>query len=358
MKIAIDVSQIVYGTGVSHYRVNLIKTLLRIDSQNEYLLYAGSLRRKRDVLNIFPEAKVFPIPPRLADLIWNKLHILPIEKLIGKVDLVHTSDWAEPPSMAPKVTTIHDLIPFKFSKITPQIIVSTHKDKLTWVAKESKRIIVPSSCTKNDLVELGFDGNNIRVIPEAPNLTRASDENVERVRRKYGIHGGYIISIGTKPWKNIEKIIDAFHLSKFGKNLKMLIVGERKNTNFQDERGVRFLGYITDNDLSGLITGAKALVFASLYEGFGIPILDAFNCEVPVVTSNISSMPEVAGDAAVLVDPNSVNSIADGIEKVLRGPKSYIEKGLERVKEFSWEKAARSTLEVYEEVMRNNKTTR
>jgi glycosyltransferase involved in cell wall biosynthesis len=351
MRVAIDVSQIVYGTGVSHYLINLVKNLLRIDSQNEYLLYAGSLRRKGDILNVFPRAKVFPIPPRLADLIWNKLHILPIEKLIGQVDLIHTSDWAEPPSAFPKVTTIHDLIPLKFSKITPQVIVSTHKDRLTWVAKESKRIIVPSSCTKNDLVELGFDENIIRVIPEAPNLTKASIEDIERIKKKFGIHGSYIISVGTKPWKNIEKIIDAFHLSKFGKNLKLLVIGEKNDTNFQDERGVRFLGHVTDNDFSGLLTGSKALVYASLYEGFGLPILDAFNCGVPVVTSNISSMPEVAGDAAVLVNPGKVNEIADGIEKVLRGPKGYIEKGLERVKEFSWEKNARETLSVYMEAL-------
>ena len=98
MKIAIDISQIVYGTGVSTYTENLVKNLLKIDKENEYLLFAGTLRRKQDVLKIFPQTKVFPIPPTLADFVWNRLHIYPIERLIGDVDVLHTSDWAEPPS--------------------------------------------------------------------------------------------------------------------------------------------------------------------------------------------------------------------------------------------------------------------
>lgn len=351
MRIAIDVSQIVYGTGVSHYRENLVKNLLRIDNKNEYVLFAGSLRRRGDILRIFPQTKVFPIPPTLTDIIWNKLHILPIERLIGEVDLVHTSDWAEPPAKASKVTTIHDLIPIKFPRLTPSTIVSVHRKRLEWVAKESKRIIVPSFATKKDLIDLGFDESIIRVIPEAPNLTKATDEDMAAARKKYSIHDNYIISIGTKIWKNTERIIGAYHLSKFGKNLKLVVVGERKGTKFSDERGVRFLEQMEDGDLAALLTGAEALVFPSLYEGFGVPILDAFNCEIPVVTSNLSSMTEVAGDAAVLVDPYDINSIADGIEKALRGPKGLVERGHVRVKDFFWKKTAKMTLDVYNETV-------
>lgn len=351
MRIAIDISQVVYGTGVSHYREHLARILLQIDAENEYLLFAGVFRRRATILEVFPNAKVFPVPPVAANILWNKLHILPIEKLIGEVDLVHTSDWAEPPSKASKVTTVHDLIPFKFSRITPRLILNAHSDRLRWVAKESKRIIVPSQNTKKDLVEFGFDEGIVRVISEAPNLTNSIASEIERVRKGYQIHDDYIIAIGTKPWKNIERIIDAFHLSKSGKGLKLIVVGERKGTHFEDERGVRFLGHISDSDLAPLLTGAKALVFASLYEGFGVPILDGFACGVPVVTSNVSSMPEVAGDAAVLVDPYNVNSIAEGIEKALSAPKTYIAKGLKRVKDFSWEKCAQETLEVYKEAI-------
>ncbi|MDP3918181.1 MAG: glycosyltransferase family 1 protein [Candidatus Woesebacteria bacterium] len=351
MKIAIDLSQIIYGTGVSHYRENLVRNLLKIDSENEYVLYAGSLRRKQDILNFFPQTKVFPIPPRLADLIWNRLHIFPIEKIIGDVDLIHTSDWAEPPSKKNKVTTIHDLVALKFSKITPKIIVETHKHRLKWILKESKRIIVPSIATKNDLLELGFKENNIRVIYEAPNLGKATGDEVLEVKKKYSIREDYLIAIGVNPRKNIKGIVDAYHLSKFGKNLKLIIVGEKINTKLEDERGVRFLGHVSDFDLKALLTGSKALIFPSLYEGFGVPILDAFNCEVPVVTSNISSMPEVAGGAAILVDPYDINSIASGIEEAISKPKTLIAKGLKRVSEFSWTKTAEETLKVYKEII-------
>lgn len=107
---------------------------------------------------------------------------------------------------------------------------------------------------------------------------------------------------------------------------------------------------MSDRDLTALYTGAKVLVFPSLYEGFGLPILDAFASETPVVTSNISSMPEVAGGAAVLVDPYSIDSIVDGINKAITDRDKLIKKGKQRLKDFSWEKAARETLEVYKEV--------
>lgn len=358
MKIAIDLSQVLYGTGVSHYRDNLVKNLLKIDKDNEYVLFGGSLRQfgalseKIKSYEGKHDTKMFPIPPRLANLIWNKLHVLPIEKIIGNVDVVHTSDWSEPPSLLPKVTTIHDLVALKFSKITPKIIVETHKERLKWVFKESKYVIVPSNATKNDLLELGFEENRIRVIYEAPNLVKSTPTEVESVLKKYSIHEEYVISIGVNPRKNTKRIIDAYHLSKFGKNLKLIIVGEHIGSSFEDERGVRFLGHVTDNDLSALLTGSKALIFPSLYEGLGIPVLDAFNCEVPVVTSNISSMPEVSGGAAVLVDPYDVNSIADGIEEALSKPKTLTSKGLKRVKDFSWTNNASETLNVYKEALR------
>ncbi len=358
MRIAIDLTQIIYGTGVSHYRQNLVSNLLKIDAKNEYVLFGGSLRRLDELRTKINDlkadtkaiVKTFPIPPRLADIVWNKLHILPVEKIIGQVDLVHTSDWAEPPSRIKKITTVHDLVALKFSKITPKIVVDTHKQRLKWIYKESRMVIVPSIATKNDLMELGFKEEKIRVIYEAPNLIKSTTENVDEVKKKYSIHDDYIIAIGVNPRKNTKGVIDGYHLSKFGKNLKLIIAGEKINTKLEDERGVRFLGHVPSEDLAALLTGSKALIFPSLYEGLGIPILDAFNCEVPVVTSNISSMPEVAGGAAVLVDPYDTNSIAGGIEEAISKPKTLIAKGLKRVSSFSWTKTAEETLKVYKEV--------
>lgn len=349
MRIAIDVSQIVYGTGVSVYTKNLVKSLLTLDKENEYVLFGGAYRKRREMLNIFPDAKVFPIPPLAADILWNRLHLFPIEKLIGPVDVFHTSDWTEPPSDAFKVTTVHDLYPLKFPKMIHPKILEVHKRKLYWVMKESKRIIVPSTSTKNDLLDLGVNENLIRVIPEAPSMTRASEEKVSEVRKKYQIREDFLICIGITPLKNTKRIIKAFHLATAGKDLKLILVGKPSNIKIEPERNVRILGYIPQDDLAALLSGSKGLIFASLYEGFGIPILDAFNCGVPVVTSNVGSMNEVAGGAAAIVDPENTASIADAIEKILRGPKKFIDKGNIRVAEFSWEKTAEKTLEVYKE---------
>ena len=216
--------------------------------------------------------------------------------------------------------------------------------------KESQIIIVPSKATKEDLIKLGFNEEKIKVIYEAPNFTKAFEGEVEAVKKKYSIFEDYIIMIGTNPRKNIERSIKAYHLAKHGKNLKLIIVGEKKGLTISDERGVRFLGFVPTNDLSPLLTGAKLLLFPSLYEGFGVPILESYNCEVPVVTSNISSMPEAAGGASILVDPYSETSISEGIEEALNKPKTLIAKGLKVVANYSWEKNAKETLEVYKEV--------
>lgn len=355
MKIAIDVSQIVYGTGVSVYTKNLVENLIKIDRENEYVLFAGALRRRGDILKVFPQARVFPIPPTAADLIWNKLHTLPIEKLIGKVDVLHTSDWTEPPSKAFKVATIHDLAPILYPNLFPRdiirSIVGTHKMKLAWTRKESERIIVPSSATKEDLVRLGFDGGKIRVIAEAPSkiFKPISDEDVLRLKNKYQIAGKYLLAVGMDPRKNSERIIKAFDLVRAGRDLKLVFVGSQKYMEIRENRNIRIAGQIPLNELPVFYSGAEALVYPSLYEGFGLPILEAFACGTPVITSNLSSMPEVAGNAAVLVDPYDVASIADGVQKALNGPKGLIEKGFERVKHFSWEKTAKETLNVYNE---------
>jgi len=347
MKIAIDISQVVYGTGVSTYTENLVKNLIKIDKENEYLLFAGALRRRGDVLRVFPQARIFPIPPSLADLVWNRLHVFPIEKLIGEVNVLHTSDWAEPPAKAFKVTTVHDLYPFKFPRLVSPKILEVHKRKLAWVLKESKKVVVPSNSTKDDLIDLGMKEERIKVIYEAPSLIKTSSEKVDEIKKKYNLQGDYLISIGITKLKNTENIIKAFHLGSAGKDVKLVLVGRPVGVELKEERNIRILGHVPKEDLGALLTGSRGLIYPSLYEGFGIPILDAFNCEVPVLTSNISSMKEIANDAAELVDPYDPSSIKEGIESILRGPKGFIEKGLVRIKDFTWEKTASETLEVY-----------
>jgi glycosyltransferase involved in cell wall biosynthesis len=356
MRVAIDISQTIFGTGVSSYTKHLVQALIDQDHENQYILFGGSLRRYKELKNLAGTfkgnnilTKIFAYPPVFSDLVWNKLHIMPVEKLIGQIDVLHTSDWTEPPSSAFKVTTVHDLYPLKFPRLVHPTVLEVHKKKLSWVFKETSRIIVPSLSTKKDLLDLGVSENIIRVIPEAPVVSKTTEIDTERAKKKFGINGDYLIAVGATPLKNTKRIIDAFNLTRAGKELKLVIVGRPSNIALKEERNVRILGYVAEGDYAALLTGATALVFASIYEGYGIPILDAFSCGVPVVTSSTSSMPEVAGEAAVLVDPESTDSIAEGILKAIRGRKGLIEKGNDRVKEFSWKKTAKMTLDVYNE---------
>ncbi len=353
MRIGIDISQVPYGTGVSYYTKELVRSLLEVDSENEYLLFGGYLRRRKDLTGFASSlsgrftTKFFPFPPTIANLVWNRLHFLRIEKFTGALDVYHSSDWAQAPSDAFKITTIHDLAPFKFPRLTPKKIISAHSLRLKRVVEEVDRVIVPSQATKNDLVELGMMERKIRVIYEAAGKAfgRQGETKIAEAKKRYKLRD-YIISVGVGGRKNTDRLIEAFERAKAGKDLTLVLIGAKE---VRERRGVRQLGRVDDNQLAVLLSGAKALAFPSLYEGFGLPILQAFACGTPVVTSNVSSMPEIAGGAAILVNPYSVSSISEGLKKALSGPKALIKKGLERANDFSWERAAISTINVYKE---------
>jgi len=363
MKIGIDISQLAFpGSGSAVYTENLVKNLLK-SQENEYVLFFSSLRQ--------PAPRNFKsinlkLPPLLLEQLWNRFHLLPIEKLIGEIDVFHTSDWLEPPAHCLKVTTIHDLIIYKypetFQRRGGHDIVANLKRKLEWVKKESALVIAVSESTKQDIIEiLKIPAKKIRVIHEAcsTEFTEKSAEDTEKIKKKYGIKGDYLLAVGTlEPRKNLKRVIEAFKILDI-RNLELVIAGkfgwgeDLKSIKNQDSvNQIKLLGYVPDEDLPGLYAGAEVFVYPSLYEGFGLPILEAMACGCPVVTSNISSMPEVAGEAAVLVDPEKVNDIARGIQEALENREQLIEKGKARAKEFSWEKTARETLKVYQETRR------
>jgi len=165
MKIGIDISQIVFEkTGVANYLKNLVENLLKIDKKNEYVLFFSSLRKEFKNDNV--KIKKFKFPPTFLDFLWNRLHVLPIEWLIGDVDVFITSDWTEPPTKkAKKITILYDLIIYKYPKETASKIVEVQKRKLDWVKKESDMIICISEATKRDAMKiLGIEEERLRVI--------------------------------------------------------------------------------------------------------------------------------------------------------------------------------------------------
>jgi len=361
MKVAIDISQSIYGTGVSVYTLSLVSSLISQFPNDQFFLFGGSLRRKKELERIVKrlktKGKIYPFPPRLMDFIWNSLHILPVEKLIGNVDLIHTSDWAEPPSSIPKVTTVHDLIPFKYPDKTHPRVRSAHKKRLSWVKRESKAIIAVSQSTKRDLINiLKVPEEKITVIYEAAEgfYTQQPQAMVENIKRKYKLDSDYLFSLSTlEPRKNQAGLIDAFKkVKKTHPDLK-LVIGGRDGWGEAPKpaEDVIFPGFIPNADLPALYSGCLAYVLPSFYEGFSLSQLSAMACGAPVVTSNVSSMPEVVGSAGVLVDPESVKSIAAGIIRAIKTRASLSEKGLERSKEFTWAKAAKQTHDLYKQVL-------
>jgi len=190
--------------------------------------------------------------------------------------------------------------------------------------------------------------------------TENRKQKTENIREKYGIKGDYILSVGTlQPRKNYIRLIEAFSILQ-STAYTLIIVGKpgwlfeeiyQAPKKFGVEKKVKFLNYVPDEDLPGLYKGASCFVLVSLYEGFGIPILEAMANSCPVVASNVSSLPEVVGDAGVLVDPYDIGDIAKGIKKAISQRKEFIEKGLKQSHHFSWEKCAKETLEVLKNVV-------
>jgi glycosyltransferase involved in cell wall biosynthesis len=365
MKIGIDISQIVYrGTGVASYTSHLVGSLLK-NSQEEYVLFGSALRRQGDLLEYFKNVKstttftgkIFPLPPSILSWLWNSLHVVPIEKLIGSVDVFHTSDWSEPPSGRPKVTTIHDLMVYKYPKYLPRSIIQTQKAKLAWVRKESRHIIADSQNTKNDIVTfLGIKPDQISVVylGVGKEFFPVSIDKITAVKRKYQINGKYLLTIGTRePRKNLTRVIEAF--KNLAQNDLSLVVGGNFGWGSQtdDAPSVKLLGYVDEADLPALYTGATGFVYASLYEGFGLPILEAMAAGCPVVTSDRGSLAEIKGPATI-VDPENLESIADGIGKIISlstsSRNTLIAKGIEHAGTFTWEKTAAETLAVYKSV--------
>lgn len=346
MKIGIDISQTVYeGTGVGTYYRKLTENLLQIDKKNEYVFFGSSLRRWK--------SGFWPFPPTFLDLLWNKAHIFPVDNLIGKTDVFHTSDWLQPPTQAKKVTTIFDLVIFKYPQTSHPKIVATQKRAWGWAKREVKKFIAISQTTKKDAMEiLGIAEEKIAVIYLAPSL----GEILPGIRKKYSLEKPYLLALGTRePRKNLPRLVEAF--KKLGReDFDLVIAGKFgwEDGLVQDSKNVRLLGYIPEVDKPAIFAEGRALIYPSLYEGFGLPIIEAMSVGCPVITSNISSMPEAGGEAAIYVDPQDTTDISNKLFDIMTMPaakyRDLKDRSIEQAKKFSWEKTARETLKVYEEL--------
>ena len=286
----------------------------------------------------------------------------------------------------PTVVTIHDLSFLHYPEMFRKSDLYQLKIGSQYSINHATHIIAVSQTTKDDIVKnYQVDSAKITVTYEGYDQSRfkpQSESDINRMKKKYQIDGDYIIFVGTlQPRKNLERLIEAFasivHSSQLivngekktvnreplTDNLSLVIAGKKgwlydsifaKVKELNLSQRVIFTGYVPDEDIPVLISGAKAYVLPSLWEGFGIPVIEAQACGVPVIVSNASSLPEIVKDSGILVDPKSVKSIADGIKKVLTNDRTrsdLVKKGFTNIKRFSWQNCAKQTLEVLEKAV-------
>ena len=368
MRIAIDAHSVgARLAGNETYAVNLIEALAEIDQSNQYTLYVTKQSAVERFANRWPNFKVQRTLPH-TPLVRIPL-TLSRELRRHPVDVLHVQYTAPPFAPCPIVVTIHDLsfehLPETFNRRSWMQLRLTVRH----TARRAAQITTLSEYSRQDISQTyGIDPGIITVTQAAaaPMFQRVNNETeLQRVRETYGIDGDYILSLcSIQPRKNLRRLIEAYSLLRRlhpeGKLPTLVLAGKRgwlENETMQaaqrDESSghIRFTGYVADEQLNALYSGAICFVYPSYFEGFGLPILEAMKCGTPVIAGNRTSIPEVAGEAALLFDPFDVPSLVAALQRVLNDSEyraALGAKGLQRASEFSWQTTARLTLDAYQ----------
>ncbi len=359
--------------GIGRYAANLIAALLSAaparEHDLEFVLFTGPQTCRRLLMEL--PARYSECFCTVQSSLLRALFALPVSLKRQHIKVFHGLDHVGIPLFGKHgryVVTVHDVLPLMF----PQMFTRKHRfvvrAALPRVVKQADAIIVPSHAVKRDVLHyLQVDESRIVVIPEGCDARfhpASTAERLRQVRHKYGLPEVYILCVGTlQPRKNVPTLLKAFaHLQQMmprDPDVRLVIAGARgwyEAEIFQTvrdlalEQVVLFPGFIAEEDLPDLYRGARLFVFPSLSEGFGLPLLEAMGCGVPVLASNVSAIPEVAGDAALLVDPRDVEAMAAAMGDLLHNDRlrAHLRRqGLQRVQQFSWAKAAERTLDLY-----------
>jgi len=375
MKIGID-ARVLYMPvlkGIGIYLHNLLINLSEIDQKNEYILYYDT---RQNLVSRFPRKSNFitkGISIRKGDrfYLWEQVR-LPLETARDKIDIFHSpANTTMLLSRCPIIVTIHD-VTLQETLRQANLENGYHRLLQPFILRRAKRVITPSAYSRSRIEEImKIPKNKINVIHNGiSDYFKVINNNgqIERTKREFGITGGFILSVGGEsPWKNVSGLIKAYSiLVKKGMiNQQLVITGIRTKSileNHFDEIDklrlqdkVLILGYIPENKLINLYNAAEVFVYQSVKEGFGFPPLEAMACGVPVIASNKSSIPEISGEAALLVDASNPDNISDAVINLLRDnslKQRLISEGFKRVKKFTWKKTAEETLNLYEEVFK------
>jgi glycosyltransferase involved in cell wall biosynthesis len=360
--------------GIGRYVRQLLAALATLPDQNRYRLFVAGGKKASlpDPLGSRFEWCLTQIPPNWFARLWHRLNLyIPVETFVGRVGLFHATDFVLPPTLPHTRTllTVHDL---SFVRV-PESASPRLKAYLDMVVPRSVKradyVLADSLATKLDIVNLyGIGAEQVEVLLSGvdPVFCPDNSTNFLTIREKYQLGDSpYLFAVGTvQPRKNYARLIEALSILRAaGLDIELVIAGGKgwledpiyaALDQFEMRPYVHFIGFAPEEDLPSLYSNALCSVFPSLYEGFGLPILEAMACGTPVVTSNVSSMPEVAGDAALLVDPCDVAAIAHAVQVVIEDSnlrQSLSQRGLERAKQFTWEKSAQQLLQVYQRLL-------
>jgi len=356
--------------GIGRYTRGLVNALSRLDSRNRYTLVVS----KDSPLNSTPSLphnftfKMLPLSERLLTILWHRLDLpLSIDRWAGPFDLFHSPDFVLPPlRRAPGILTVHDLSFIQH----PDGAAPKLRRWLNKVVPDSvnraQHILADSQSTKEDLEKLlNVAPNKISIVGagiESRFKPIADAQKLDRLRQKYRLPERFILGLGTlEPRKNYEGLIEAFNLLQVDHpDLHLVIAGGKGwlyDSIFEAAKKspassrVHLIGFVADEDLPALYSLAQVFAFPSHYEGFGIPALEAMACGAPVVAANNSSLPEIAGKAAVLLPATDTTALSNAICQFVSHPslrEEYTKAGIEQAKKFTWETAAEKLLKVYQ----------
>jgi glycosyltransferase involved in cell wall biosynthesis len=365
MLIGIDASRAARTerTGTEAYSFHLIRAMLEAAPHHRFRLYSDrALPREMAVSNAEPRVMPFP-------RLWTHAR-LALEMLTRPPDVLFVPAHVVPLVHPRTVVTVHDLGYLYFPQAHPRSARLYLDGSTRWSVQVAAHVVADSQATKRDLsrrygvplgkITVAYPGCDDSLHPVREPFA------IESVKRLYGITGDYLLHIGTlQPRKNLVRLIQAFAIFKSQiSNLKLVLAGS-KGWLYDDilaeveqlglESHVLFPGRVIEEDKAALISGAAAFVFPSLYEGFGLPVVEAMQCGTPVICSNTSSLPEVAGDAALLIDPLDVDALAEAMARLVVNAalrQALVERGYIQAQRFSWQACAARVLSALESVAR------
>jgi glycosyltransferase involved in cell wall biosynthesis len=392
MKIGIDYTSAArQRAGIGRYTRALVSALARVDTENQYTLLVPSdarylagaqpspqqspsegagLQLLRQQLQLLPanfRLARAPLPERALVTMWQRVRLpLPVELFAGQNEVFYSPDFVLPPTRAKKkILTVHDL---SFKRV-PETAVPNLKWYLEGAVPRAVRradlIFADSEATRADLIDLfGAAPERVQTLYSGVEgfFCRVADEGVlKAIRARYALAKPFILSVGTiEPRKNLARLVQAYSRMPHHDDFDLVLAGGRgwkydeiyrAPAEFGVAPSVRFLGFVPDGDLPALYSMASLFVYPSLYEGFGLPVLEALACGAPVITSNNSSLPEVAGDAAILIEPRDAEALAVAMARLLDDGnlrRDLGQRGPAQAYRFSWDASARQLRAAFE----------